>query len=410
MKTPPVKAAGAVLVFAVLLLAAGVFVLTGIAQLAATQAVVGQNEWAALNRRVTLENSRAMARQYVLSVMFSNVVPTNAVVYRNATLGGFSISNTAGPGAGLYWSYATTNAGQVINPFSPMERGGFYPGIARAGLISEITTAGTNVVDWTFVVRTRSPIAAGYSFVQHRPGAKVFGPDETRYVDATNFVKFPDMPQISVSSVTDTNQDGDGYQGFFSVPLGPANPSSFRNTNALQTDPQNPAEASILVNLDDDPAPDGDMPETGLAYRYVVDPSVTRLEIKGTLDGNNLAPLQIVATNNPDLTNVVLSGNNPRGSGRRVYFHYRFMGGPPLRFDFQEVSDDWRFALSVKNASAGNPSADLGGLTNRSLVGGIRTDGDILPASGVPVAFESDPQGLDYVADQMMWLEDYRAP
>jgi len=84
--------AAAVLIFAVLLLAAGVFVLAGIAQLAATQSLAGRREWDVLSQRVTLENSRAMARQFVLARMFSNVVSTATNGFTNTVWGGFSIS------------------------------------------------------------------------------------------------------------------------------------------------------------------------------------------------------------------------------------------------------------------------------------------------------------------------------
>lgn len=406
MKPHSADEKAAVLIFAVLLLAAGVFVLTGIAQLAATQALVGQREWDVLQQRVTLENSRAMARQFMLARMISNVVPTNAVGYTNADLGGFSISNVAGPSSGLYWSYATTNAGQVINPFNPMERGGFYAGVARAQLVSDI--ASTNVASWTFLVRTRSPIAAGYSFVQQQPVIRTFAPNDTRYVDATKFVKFADIPQVPVSSVTNTNLDSNGYLGFFAVPLGPATPAMFLNTNAVQSDPQNPGETNLLVNLDDDQTLSGGMPEVGLAYRYVVDPSVTRLEIQGTEDGNNLPPLQIVATNNPVLTNIVLTADNPAQEGRLVYLHFHGSGGAPLSLSAANVTiSGWRLAISAKGSDV-----NLGDLVSENvfLVGGIRTDGEVQPSEGAPVEYEEDPQGLDFIADQMMWLEDYKTP
>lgn len=128
MKTGPPDNQAAVLVFAVLLLAAGVFVLTGIAQLSATQALIGQDEWAAMQRRVQLENSRSLARQFMLARMFRGVVSTN-ISYTNASLGSFTLSPTSSSGTADYWttpSSADTNINLKINPFTLMERGGFY--------------------------------------------------------------------------------------------------------------------------------------------------------------------------------------------------------------------------------------------------------------------------------------------
>ena len=123
MKPKTTASSAAVLVFAVLLLAAGVFVLAGIAQLAATQALVGQNEWDALDRRVMSENSRAIGRQFMLARMFNSVVATNTG-YTNAALGGFSVSPVSETSmGGDYWttlSTTNTNVNLKINPFTLM--------------------------------------------------------------------------------------------------------------------------------------------------------------------------------------------------------------------------------------------------------------------------------------------------
>jgi hypothetical protein len=348
-----------------------------------------------------------MARQFMLARMFSNVVSTSAFGYIT-NWGGFSISNTVGPTAGLYWDTASTNAGQIVNPFNPMERGGFYPGVARAELVVEVTETTTNSVDWDFVVRTRSPIAAGYSFVQQRPVER----DLTGFIDcidATNFFGFTNLARMPVSSVVNTNQGGNGFSGYFGIPISPGGLVPFSNTNALTADPTNSTVTNIVVNLGDDPSFPG-APNTPLAYSYEVPPSVTRLTIEGTGQGNALAPLQIVATNNPGLTNVVLSGSNPPDSGRRVYLHFRASGAQTLSVSSIVSNADWRLGMSAQNDAVVDLSALSDTNNDVRLVGGIRTAGQVLPASDAPVTRERDPQGLDFIADQMMWLEDYRAP
>lgn len=432
MKSQPADEKGAVLIFAVLLLAAGVFVLTGIAQLAATQALVGQREWEAVTQRVTLENSRAMARQFMLARMFSNVVSTNSFGY-TTNWGGFSISNISGPSTGLYWDAASTNAGQTVNPFNPMERGGFYPGVARARLVSEVTATNTNTnnaVNWDFLVRTRSPIAAGYSFVQQGPTVRNFEVVATRFYATNGFTGFADIPQTPVSSVTNTNVDNAnvdpvGYGGYFAVPLSPLDPEDFSNTNEFRSigDPENPTGLEAVVNLGDEQLPLVGVGGSGVTLRYDVPSAVNyvapsgvpkpvdviRLVLQGAENGNALPPLQIVATNNSKITNVVFSNNNPRDEGRQVYLHYRSALSDLLTFTFTNATAAWRIGVSVRGT---NTTVDLDALetANVFLVGGIRTDGEVLPSEGAPVAAESDPQGLDFIADQMMWLEDYRVP
>lgn len=411
MKTPSENSAGAVLVFAVLLLAAGVFVLTGIAQLAATQAVVGLNEWSALSRRVTLDNSRAMARQYVLSVMFSNVVPTNAVGYTNAALGGFSISNVAGPSSGLYWTYATTNAGQVINPFSPMERGGFYPGVARAQLVSEV--ASTNVANWTFLVRTRSPIAAGYSFVQQRPASAIL--TNNRHINATNFRGFSNIPQIPVSAVTNTNiDDFNGFAGFFNLPASFVWGASYSGATNVAGDANN---TNIRIEIDLDVTGSSalggvvvftNIPATAdytTSSTTYSDLPVTGILLKGAEAGANQPPLLIVIpTNAANLTQLFLSGLNEGVTARPVYVRVEHRSNALNIIGTNNVfsTGEWRVGITSKGRSL-NWSAGL-----PKIVGGLRTDTNV---SGIVDLVENnDPGGLDAIADQMMWLEDYRAP
>ena len=251
MKTKTTARSAAVLVFAVLLLAAGVFVLAGIAQLAATQALVGQNEWEALNRRIKLENSRAMARQFMLARMFNGVVSTNTG-YTNATLGGFSLSPVSETSmGGDYWttlSTTNTNVNMKINPFTLMERGGFYR-VVVPGTIYD----GVENVPWNFQVRTRSPIAAGYPLTRHLPATNaISGLFAPPYVDMNHpeqFVGFREMARMSVSSVTNasTNADTDGYVGYLGVPVGVAAAGFYTNA---QYEPVDAAVSELNVVID----------------------------------------------------------------------------------------------------------------------------------------------------------------
>lgn len=183
--------------------------------------------------------------------------------------------------------------------------------------------------------------------------------------------------------------------------------------------PDNPTALRVVVNL----AIDGftlSASSGGLALRYALrdqetftnsnsqtfTTNVTELEIEGSMDGPSQPPLLIVVTNHPYLTNVILSGSNLRDTGRRVYVQLK---SPTNAVAFKASTNNtpstyWRLGMSAKNCA----SLDFTGLGGVELVGGLRTDTNLPDL--LNVVSEDDPGGVDYVADQMMWLEDYRVP
>ena len=417
MKNASQRDSAAVLVFAVLLLAAGVFVLAGIAQLAATQAIVGQNEWDALDRRIMQENSRAMGRQFMLTRMFNGVVSTNTG-YTNATLGGFSLSPVSETSAGSdYWttlSTTNTNVNLKINPFTLMERGGFYR-VVVPGTIYD----GVENVPWNFQVRTRSPIAAGYPLTQHRPASNaISGFLNPPYIDMNNpeqFVGFHEMPRMRVSSVTNTNVDPTGYEGYLGVPIGVAAWGPFTNSSFMPANPSitalhlvidlganDPQDLSqVLLFRVDETMDRADFTTNGTNY---VGLPITGLRLIGT-EVYGLKPLQVVIpASRTNLTTLFLQGRNPLVTGREVYVNYQRTAGAGgnLGVIATNATGNWRVGISVANSAVSFSTAGI------DIVGGVRTDGAI---TGSPVLEqELDPGGLDYVADRMMWLEDYKTP
>lgn len=426
MKAKPQGDVAAVLVFAVLLLAAGVFVLTGIAQLAATQALIGQSEWQALDRRIRLENSRAMARQFMLARMFNGVV-ADPITFVDTSLGGFSLSPISSTNTGGdYWttlSTTNTNVNLKINPFTLMERGGFYRVVVPGKLYSDTTAtnkATNNGVDWNFQVRTRSPITAGYPVVQQLPAsnnvALLVG--AVPYIDMTKneqFIGFHDMARMRVSSVTNTTVDDTGYEGFLDVPVGVAAAGLFTNVVFRPANAQ-VTEMQAFIDLS---APDLQDLNQVLRYELAADTAnyatngtnytgvrVTSILVRGT-EIPGLKPLQVVIPEErTNLQTIFLEGRNPVDSGRPVYINYqRSAGGGAshiLSMVATNATGQWRLGLS---ASQSDVSCATTGI---DIVGGIRTDGTI---SGSPsLEQDLDPGGLDYIADRMMWLEDYKTP
>jgi hypothetical protein len=420
MKPKPQGDVAAVLVFAVLLLAAGVFVLTGIAQLAATQALIGQSEWQALDRRIRLENSRAMARQFMLARMFNGVV-ADTITFVDTSLGGFTLSPVSSTNTGSdYWttlSTTNTNVNLKINPFTLMERGGFYRVVVPGKLYSD-TTVTNNGVDWNFQVRTRSPITAGYPVVQQLPAsnnvALLVG--ATPHIDMTKneqFIGFHDMARMRVSSVTNTAADATGYEGFLDVPIGVAAAGLFTNVVFRPANAQ-VTEMQAFVDLStSDPQ---DLNQV-LRYELAADTAnyatngtnytgvpVTSILMRGT-EIFGLKPLQVVIPEErTNLQTIFLEGRNPVDSGRPVYINYQRSAdsGATLSIVATNATGRWRLGLSASHSDVSCATTGI------DIVGGIRTDGTI---SGNPsLEQEQDPGGLDYIADRMMWLEDYKTP
>jgi hypothetical protein len=352
------------------------------------------------------DNSRAMGRQFILARMFNGVVGTNTG-HTNAAIGGFSVSPVSETNMGSdYWttlSTTNTNVNLKINPFTLMERGGFYR-VVVPGTIYD----GVGNVPWNFQIRTRSPIAAGYPLTQHRPASNaISGFLNPPYIDMNDpeqFVGFHEMARMRVSSVTNTNIDPTGYEGYLGAPIGVASWGPFTNSSFA---PANPAITALhlVINLGvSDPQDlsqvllflvDGNMDRANFSTNgtnYVGLP-VTGLRLIGT-EVYGLKPLQV----------VIPAGRNPLVTGRPVYVNYQRTAGSggSLAVIATNATGNWRIGISAAQSAVSFSTAGI------DIVGGIRTDGAI---TGSPVLEqEFDPGGLDYVADRMMWLEDYKTP
>jgi hypothetical protein len=409
------------MIFAILLMVAGVFVLAAVAQLAATQGISGEIEWEAVRRRVTLGNSRALAREYMLSRVFKGPVPESANASNSvfsSSLGGFDIQPSGAARTNYWAALSTTNTDVVlnINPFNLMERGGFY----RETFAAKLQDGSTNV-NWSFALRTRSPVAAGYSFVQQRPAdndlASLASPP---YIDmnaqSEQFFGFYGMPRVPVSSVTNTFTRGagdtNGYQGYLDVIEGASVYGLFTNASFQPREPSNetPRTLQVILNLS---ATDPNIANAVLRYnvedntaRYTNGTNVYNLPVKAVvLSGTDVwgqKPLHVVVPeSNTNVTSLVLSNDN----SRLVYFHRRKAANDNVPFDVSSVNaDSWRIGLTMSRC---NIQFEVGEL---SIIGGLRTDGTITFQGGsANCTPELDPAGLDFIADRMMWLEDYRA-
>ena len=412
------RESGAVLVFALLVLVSAAVILAGLAQMSATQALVGGREWEEARQRITLANSRALARGFLLSRIFwndgVNGVPTNAFGFTNTNFGGFTIlSNTL---IDFWAAVNSTNLSTIlgVNPFSPFERGGFYPATISATLwdgSQVINSDGSSNVNrntpWNFQVRLRSPIAAGYTLVRHAPNAptnKLSNSINTLYRPAMYF-SYMDIPGVQASSVTNTTRDLSGYNGYLDTPVA-AQLTPFAGGTLTNPVPSVPTNAIATVKLSE---------AVDKLYIYtppmfytnpngVVAP-VTELFLWG--DSNPLSPPFLVSVDqaNESLRRVTLVLNN----SRPVYLHIRSNPAAPRSvFEISSSASFWRIGVSAQLiAAARNVQFSLPSATNFTISGGIRTDAGIIN----PPMFVADtnPAGLDFIADKMMWLEDGRA-
>jgi hypothetical protein len=419
---------GAVMIFALALMTAGVFVLAAVLQLAATQGIAGDADWDALDRRVLLLNSRAMAKQHLMFRLFRVPQATDdwPVVFANA-LGGFSIDPGESP-SGNYWGEVTTTNTNVvlnINPFNLMERGGFYREVFEADLVDGTGRS----TEWSFALRTRSPVTAGYSVTQHRPGNNALTDyAEPPYIDmsGTNeqFFGYYGMPRSPMSSVTNVSSSGSGetsgFRGYLDVPYGfYTNKLEFADVayvvRSAATDP-NTGVVTVLEY-----AAEVDLRATNTAS--VMNPGVWYYDVPATtnLAGLNVAPittvklsgagffaddvnvpLHLIWTNTNSVTGKILLLEGSENY-RPVYL-YGSAAGSSAYFDVASTNASyWRLGITMSRCRIQFQTPGL------AIKGGLRTDAEIT-AQAMPT-FEADlnPGGLDAIADRMMWLENYRA-
>ncbi len=416
----PGHQSGAVMIFALLILTVGALVLGGIVQKAATQNVSSQWEQELAERRIMLRNSRALARQFVLARMFYGFMPMPPdggddafdARFTNSSLGGFSITNT-NESIDFWQTVSEAGVAANVNPFSPLERGGFYRVILPAELWDGSTNT-DNTTAWNYLVRSRSPIAAGYSLVLQKPASTPSSAvtfENNPYINligAPVWVGFPGMPVIPVASVTNTNTDATGYEGYLDVPLAILDADTFPEAGVTWTN--NGSGWICDVDLSYTNTNPSDLPPA--AYQYDVPASrpaggtntndlpVVAVYLRGA-DGSEdstLPPLQLKMTNSPDVASLVLWGAN----NRSLYVNRRSQTNE-LTVVMTDATS-WRMGITVQDTPV-----TLFAPGQVTWKGGLRTDTAIsVDAASLVVTNDDDPGNLDVIGDRVMWLEDSR--
>ena len=408
---------GAVLIFALLILVVGAVVLGAIAQLAATQATSGEAEWGSAARRIMTQNSRALARQFVQSWMFRGTgqVPwpfdttqSPRASFGNNTIGGFSILAVT-PVNGFWRSTPGETDPDRVNPFNLFERGGFQSSWIEARLYDPFS--GSNAVPWAFQVRTRSPILAGFAFLNHLPtnnNTTVFSP-RMNFESGGNIVGYSGMPRMPLTSVTNTAGDSTGFQGWWDIPMGevrsfgdPYSPLGVTNTNVGV----NVAGVTLNLAVFKPRFVGSEMSAFSFAASTQLDTDTNGVadSVNLFIQGQNPAssdtslsrPVRIVCGDH--VQSVTLTGNNLRP----LYLY--LTGVNPIVITCQGTTPlSWVIGISTKRSITFQPADGL------AITGGLRTDAVMnLGSLPVPVAQNATNVNYDAIGDRIMWLEDMR--
>jgi len=428
---------GTIMIFSLFIILGGTLVLVAWAQMMATRATYSVMTEEGQKRRIAIANGRALARQYLL-----NQMPSGSISYFTTNLGsgwgGFQIN-----GASNLWTNATFSVGNPFNPFSDTT---FV--VTNAGHISNsVETYG-----WTFLIRSRSPLLAGYPLTVHNPGTTNLAWATNAYkIYWSNVLGFSNAADIPFTSGTTASGTGstNGYLGYFASPMNTNYPNpvdvptsalsvTITNTNGAtyvsSTNPvtntnmfiTNYSGGSITLALNST--------QTNAITRYVVpntvtnvwrtsnnsglktnigyysNSAVTNLTLVGATNTNALHLIANASTTN--LNTLTLSGTN---NTRRIYLN-KVGGTLAIQTATYTNSYTWWMGMSLSNCTA-----SIYAPTNANKVtmqGGIRSDGTINVIQGnlsvisnsVPAINGTNVSDIETIADRIMWLEEQRAP
>lgn len=430
---------GSVLVYSLLICVVGAVLLAAwISLLGSRVNYVEDAIKPAINRRIILENSRALATEYLLEnvLPFSFQTPPEIDFGALNGWGGFTLDDSAQvlvPLNSMTVQHGTSGGmafGQV-NHFSP------GLGIGFQSVISGTLFDGRGQLPWTFYAKSRSPIFAGDLLTIQKSG--VASPVSGNVflgggvLGAANFVAWQagafdlsartfqaaavaglaviagcdmqlDFPFIPVTS-------GGGY---YDGPLNVVNPGGGVNSLAYRLANLSP----ILVDPQASQTKDGSTTDgTGavtidlgnIAGNYVISGNMTSLTLVGVpnaVTGESYPMARIVYLQNVGSAGaampIVLSGTNTR----RVYLGIKKMDGSATVSSSVSGPASWRLAGVLEACPL---TFNLGG-HSLTVTGGFRTNRELRVVSG-SVTIQRDVAAwgnLESFADRNAWLEAYR--
>ena len=421
------------MIFSLVIILGGTLVLAAWAQMMATRATYTAMTAEGQKRRIAIANGRALARQYVL-----NQIPSGSIAYFSTNLtngwGGFQIN-----AASNLWANTNFLAG---NPFNPLSSFSFTA--TNAGQVSNNVES----FAWTYRIRSRSPLLAGYPLTVHAPGTTNLAWATNAYkIYWTNVLGFSNAPRTLFTSGTTASGTGstNGYIGYFASPMntnysyanvtgisvtnGATNGAVFVSTNAGTNTNifiTNYSGGSVTLVLNS--------PETNAITRYVVpntvtnifsftntiltktyiwnysNTAVTNLMLVGSTNTNVLH--LIADSSNTNLAMVTLSGTN---NTRRIYLNK--VGGSLTNQTATYTNNyTWWIGMTLSNCTATFFAPTNG--SRLTIQGGIRSDGAInvnqgnisLTTNSAAATNGTNAADIEIIPDRILWVEEQRSP
>lgn len=422
------------MIFSLVIILGGTLVLAGWAQMMATRATYTTMTEEGQKRRIAIANGRALARQYILNQMPSGSISSFSTNLDDGW-GGFQIN-----AASALW---TNTAFSVGNPFNIFSDTSFV--VTNGGHVSNSVES----YGWTFLIRSRSPLLAGYPLTVHNPGSTNLAWASNAYkIYWSNTLGFSNAADIPFTSGTTTSGAGstNGYIGYFASPMntnyaytdasglsitnGNTNGATYvstnfgSNTNIIITNYTGGSVTLVLNSTQTNSITRCVVPNTATNvwigysntsgaktyFRYYSNSAVTNLMLVGATNANVLHLIASAA--NTNLKALTLSGTN---NARNVYLN-KVGGTLAVQAATYTSSYTWWLGMSLSNCTA-----SIYAPTNAkrlTLQGGIRSDGTInvnqgnlsIISSTVPEISGTNISPIETVADRILWLEEQRNP
>lgn len=432
---------GSAILFALIVMAIGSVALAAWINLLANRVLYAEQLSAGVDRRITLQNSRALATQYLLQ----NVLPLSYSTPLSASVadnwGAFSAAGPAGGNPLTPLESVDQPAGS--NPFSPGSDGGYTVDIPVT------LSDGVNDTNWTFQTRSRSPMFAYDLFTSQRPTLNAGGDpgvsvglhanESSRIWNSATYGLTVDRfqtPALPLPGLSLLNGGGSTVlvSNFPFSPVTSGNVGTFWGYNGAVADVYSASTINSLTNRVLSAAhvyvnplvvsnvggvmSDGsgnvtiDLLEASL-MRVFIDGNATAIHLTGhatsddaTADdrpGLLIVYVQTASTSTNDLATIEFLNKN----NRRLYLGVQKSTGTGVNFSFTSVGNPlgWRLGMSLENTPA---QFNLAG-GSLALTGGLRTDSGVAIAGGtISLYREANPKLLERHGDRIGWLESYR--
>ena len=436
---------GTIMIFSLFIILGGTLVLAAWVQMLATRATYTATTEEGQKRRIAMENGRALARQYVLNQMPN----ANSFLGTNYSLadgwGGFSLQVPPDN------PWLTTNF-SVANPFNPISDDSFV--VAISGSNTYIcNSAETN--RWTFFVRSRSPLLAGYPLAVHNPGTTnpgTWAANTTNKIYWTNALGFSNAADVPFTSGYTASGNGttNAYLGYFASPMNTNTSGVTILTNGFSiTYDTNSTNGATYVSSTN-PSTNTNMYITNyrggnvtLVLNSTQTNSITHYDITNTTGNNTWAVfsytntsgsktnvrnysnsaitnLMLVASTNTNTLHLIATNNlatltlNGTANSRRIYLN-KNGGSMTIKTATYTGNYTWWLGMTLSNCAATVYAPTNANKLN--IQGGIRSDGAInvnqgnlvLMTNSVPAIIGTNVSPIEFIADRILWLEEQKS-